>query len=104
MDSAAGLCLLVFQVMKKETEGSRKLFEGCPVDTITAAGSIHGTLHQSGRLQFLQVLGNGRLRQRQHFHNLSADTAVLLRQHFENGNAGWMRQGFGKSCQFLLLF
>src|ERR1700744_5222962 len=64
---------------------------------IAHTGSLDGALDQAGGLQFLQVLGYGRLRQAQDLYQVAVDTGVGLDQVLDDGDPDRMGQGLHHS-------
>ena len=76
---AAALFVCLF---KKGLEDGFKLGENFPVDAVTGFCAVNGSSDQTSVEEFFEVLRDGALRQRQHFHDFTTDTGFSLRQHF----------------------
>src|ERR1700754_185416 len=73
------------------------------LDAVANTGALDGSLDQACGLQFLQVLGYGRLCQAQDPDQIAIDAGVGLDQVLDDGNAGGVRQGLHHGSQLILL-
>jgi hypothetical protein len=88
--------------VKQLAEFRIKPLKGFPVYTITTPWPNRFAQDQSGFFEFFQVLAHGALSQWKVFHNFPANAFFLLGQNTQDGYAGRVGQGFGKSSQGLL--
>jgi hypothetical protein len=79
-----------------------KATQGTRLDAITDSRPIYFAPDEPALLQHLQVLGYGRLCERQFVNYFSAYASVLSDQHPQNLNSGWMPYCLGESSQFLV--
>ena len=78
-----------------------------PVFTINAVLDLRRfnlALDQARVLQFLQMLADGRLGNRQFFVNIPKVAGILLRQELYNGNPCGVSKSLGNSCQLFGFF
>jgi hypothetical protein len=75
--------------------------DGCWIDTIANGIALYISLNEPGRFKFAQVLGDGRLSERQFGYQITANAAVYSEQVFEYGNPGRVTDGFGQCSHFI---
>ena len=72
------------------------------VDAVANAGTVPSAADQSGMLENAEVLGSGRLGQREFTDDLAAHAGLFAGQHAENAHAGGVTDGFGEFGEFLV--